>query len=192
MHMTIRSMKKKHVIKYADDDSESIWDLFLLRAPILGLGCALGIGISFMVSHFEEVLQHNVQVAFFLPFVVYIAASIGTQTEAIYSRDLKSGKAMFAVYLYKEFFLGLLFGLLFGIFSFVVSFLWLSQVFLSLSVGIASFLAIGMAPVLAVFVTEVFQYMGKDPAVGSGPIGTVIQDVASVVIYGLVTSIILL
>lgn len=66
---------------YADDDYESIGTLMKLRAPALVIGLFLGIGISFITSRFEEVLSHNLRVAFFLPFVVYIADAIGTQTE---------------------------------------------------------------------------------------------------------------
>ena len=77
-------------LKYADDDNESVTTLFKLRAPSLLVGLFLGIGISFITSSFEEVLSRNIHVAFFLPFVVYMADAIGTQTEAIYPRDLKN------------------------------------------------------------------------------------------------------
>ena len=94
---------------YADDDYESIGTLLKLRTPTLAIGLILGIGISFLASNFKEVLEHNIQIAFFLPFVVYIASAIGNQTDSIYSRDLKSGRAKFSNYLWKETVLGLIF-----------------------------------------------------------------------------------
>ncbi|HRY36800.1 MAG TPA: magnesium transporter [Candidatus Magasanikbacteria bacterium] len=178
--------------QYADDDYESIGTLFKLRAPALMLGLMLGIGISFVTSNFEEVLLKNVQLAFFLPFVVYVADAIGTQTEAIYSRDLKTGKADFSKYLHKEFSLGVIFGLIFGIVSGVVTLLWLRSNLLSLTVSIASFVAIATAPVVALLVAHAFQSANKDPAAGTGPIATVIQDMLSVVIFGLVANLIIL
>lgn len=178
--------------QYADDDYESVKTLFKLRAPALMLGLLLGVGISFVTSRFEEVLSRNVQVAFFLPFIVYVADAIGTQTEAIYSRDLKTGKAKFANYLRKELSLGVIFGLIFGILSGVVTLLWLKNNLLSLSISIASFLAIVSAPLIALFVAHSWQSVHKDPAAGTGPIATVLQDMLSVIIYGIVTSIILL
>lgn len=181
-----------HKTSYADDDYESIGMLLKLRAPALVIGLFLGIGISFVTSNFEEVLSQNVQVAFFLPFVVYIADAIGTQTEAIYSRDLKTGKAKFSNYLRKELTLGIIFGLIFGGFSGFMSFLWLHDSLLSLSVAIASLFAITTAPLVALLVAYAFQAAHKDPAAGTGPVATVLQDMLSVVIYGVVASIIIL
>lgn len=185
-------MPDKETITYADDDYESVGTLMKLRAPALAIGLLLGIGISFATSRFEEVLSQNVQVAFFLPFIVYIADAIGTQTESIYSRDLRTGRAKFSNYLRKELTLGIIFGIIFGIFSGAVVLLWLQDNLLAASVSIASFIAIATAPIIALIVTHTFQSMHKDPAAGSGPITTVIQDLASVVIYGLVASAIIL
>lgn len=185
-------MSNHHLPQYVDDDSESVGVLFRLRAPALVIGLVLGVGISFITSGFEEVLSKNVQVAFFLPFVVYIADAIGTQTEAIYSRDLKTGRAKFANYLRKEFILGVIFGLIFGVFSGVITLLWLRDSLLSLSVSIASVLAISAAPLVALSVAHIFQSVHKDPAAGTGPVATVIQDILSVVIYGVVASIVIL
>lgn len=185
-------MNNKKTILYADDDYESIWTLLKLRAPSLIVGLVLGIGISFITSSFEEVLSHNVEVAFFLPFVVYIADAIGTQTESIYSGDLKTGRAKFTNYLRKELALGVIFGTVFGMFAGGVALLWLQDELLAISVALATCIAIAIAPVIALLVTHIFKLMRKDPAAGSGPVTTVIQDMSSVVIYGIVTSIIIL
>lgn len=184
-------MNNRQISQYADDDYESIGTLFKLRAPTLMLGLFLGIGISFVTSRFEDVLSRNIRVAYFLPFIIYLADAIGTQTEAIYSRDLKTGRAKFSNYLHKEFLLGVIFGLFFSIFSGIVSLIWLGNNRLSLSVAVASFLSIASAPLVALLIAHTFQAMKKDPAVGTGPIATVVQDVLSVVIYGTVASLML-
>jgi magnesium transporter len=185
-------MSNKEKIVYADDDYEPIKTLFKLRAPALFLGLVLGFGISFITSHFEEVLYSNVKIAFFLPFVIYIADAIGTQTEAIYSRNLRDGKANFIKYLRKELTLGIIFGTIFGLISGIVSFLWLKDNLLTISVALGTFFAILFAPVMAIIVTHIFQLLRKDPAAGSGPIATVIQDMTSVVVFGVICSLILL
>jgi len=184
-------MSNKRTI-YADDNCESIGTLFKLRYPSLIIGLFLGIGISFITSSFEEVLARNVQIVFFLPFIVYTADAIGTQTEAIYSRGLRTKKAKFSDYLIKELSLGLIFGLTFGIVSSAVTLLWLHDTLISLSVGIASFIAITTAPIVALIVAQALQSIHKDPAAGTGPIATVFQDMISIVIYGIVCSIIIL
>ena len=183
-------LKKK--MEYADDDSTSTGRLFRLRAPSLVIGLILGIGISFVTSNFEEVLTQNIQVAFFLPFIVYIADAIGTQTQNIYSRDLQSGKTNFKKYLKKELSLGLLFGIIFALFSALVIHLWLHDTPLTLSVSISAFITLATAPTVALLVTQSIQSIHKDPAVGSGPITTIIQDTLSIIIYGLVASSIIL
>lgn len=177
---------------YADDDYESIRTLLKVRTPSLVIGLVLGIGISLLTSRFEEVLARHVQVAFFLPFIIYIADAIGTQTEAIYSRDLKTGKAKFINYFRKELLLGIIYGIAFGLVSGGVVFLWLRNNLLALSVATSTCLAIAVAPLVALFVTHLFQSMHEDPAAGSGPIATVIQDMTSIVIYGIVSSVIIL
>lgn len=179
-------------IKYADDDTESVRDLLKIRIPSLVVGLGLGIIISFLTSRFEEVLAHNIQVAFFLPFIVYMAAAIGTQTQAIYSRDLKTGKAKFHTYLIKESFLGLVVGIAFGIISGLIVHWWLADSLLAVSVGLSMFAAVASAPLVALLITEVLQLLREDPAAGAGPIATVFQDMISVLIYGLISSLILL
>lgn len=185
-------MKGRRSVLYADDDYESTGTLLRLRAPSLVVGLLLGVGIFLTTSSFEEVLARNVRVAFFLPFVVYLADALGTQTGAIYSRDLKTGRAGFGNYLRKELALGLVFGFSFGAFSGGVVFFWLKDYLLAATVAIASSLAIAVAPVVALLVTQVFQSFHKDPAVGSGPIATVVQDVISVLIYGTIARLIIL
>lgn len=185
-------MNNRKPTLYADDDYESIGTLLKVRTPSLFIGLMLGFGISFATSRFEEVLTQNIQVAFFLPFIVYIAAAIGTQTEAIYSRDLKSGRAKFRNYLRKELLLGIIFGLLIGAIAGIIARLWLKNDLLAVSVAASTFLAIAIAPFVALIVTHIFQSLHEDPAAGSGPIATVIQDMMSIVIYGMVSSMILL
>lgn len=182
-------MKK---ILYADDSTESIGILLRLRTPALLAGLLLGFGITFITSGFERVLSQNVQVAFFLPFIVYIADAIGTQTESIYSRDLGMGKPNFWTFFFKEWLLGIIYGLLFGVVAGGVAFLWLNDFLLAMSVGVATLIAIMTAPLIALLITHGFQCLGKDPAAESGPIATVVQDMASIVIYGLVCSLIIL
>lgn len=185
-------MNNNNKIQYADDDYESIGLLFKLRAPALIIGLGLGFLLSFVASRFEDLLARNVQVAFFIPFVVYIAAAIGSQTQAIYSRDLRSGKAKFTNYLRKESLLGLIFGLLFGAIVWLIIYFWLGNQLLAVSVAIASFLAITTAPVLSLIITNCSQLLKEDPAAEAGPIVTVIQDMISILIYCFVSSLIIL
>lgn len=182
----------KSKIRYAEDDTQTVRQLFMLRLMPLVVGLVLGIGLSFVMSRFEEVLAKNVSLVFFIPFIVYLSDAIGTQTQSIYTRDLKSGKADFKKYLAKETALGLLFGLFFAVIIFAVVLLWLKSYELALTVGLSVFGAVGSAPLIALVTTEILQLEHEDPAVGAGPIATVVQDAVSVLIYGLIASVIML
>lgn len=182
----------KKLIKYADDDKYPISTLALMRIPPLVGGLVLGMVLSFVMSRFEEVLAKNVQVAFFIPLVVYMASAVGGQTQGIYTRDLKSGKAKFATYLLKETCLGLILGFLFGALSWFIVETWFGSEELARAIALSMFAAVASAPLVALIITEVFELEHQDPAVGAGPIATVIQDTISVIIYGLISSAILL
>lgn len=177
---------------YADDDQLTVAQLLRLRIMPLVIGLALGFIISFAVSRFEEVLAKNIEVAFFLPFIVYMAAAVGSQTATIATRDMSSGTAVFNIYVVKEIIIGLILGLTFAIVSGVVILLWLASWKLAMAVALSMFAAISVAPLLALLVTKVMDIRRIDPAAGAGPIATVIQDTISVVIYGLIASAILL
>ncbi|MEK7118254.1 MAG: magnesium transporter [Patescibacteria group bacterium] len=185
-------MNHEKPIVYADDDTESVSMLLRLRVPVLLVGLCLGVLISLLTSRFEEVLKYDVRVAFFLPFIVYMAAALGSQTEAIYAGDLKNGKAKFHAYLVKESFIGFFVGAGFGLVSGIVAWWWMESTALGFSVGLSMFAALLVAPLVALITTQASQYLREDPAVESGPVATVIQDMVSVVIYGTVSSFVIL
>lgn len=179
---------KIDTIQYADDDVTPIKRLLRMRFPSLAVGLALGIVLSFITSRFEEVLTADVRVAFFIPFIVYVAAAVGSQTQNIYIRDLKKGTAQFHNYLFKETIIGIVLGISTGIIAFLgVEFVFGSYE-LAKTVGIGMVLSIVTAPLIALVVAEILELEHTDPAVGAGPIVAVIQDMVSILIYGLVAS----
>ncbi|OGD87711.1 hypothetical protein A3A54_00875 [Candidatus Curtissbacteria bacterium RIFCSPLOWO2_01_FULL_39_62] len=179
-------------IIYADDDTTPVNRLIRMRLPSLIIGLTLGLLLSFLTSRFEEVLSTNIEVAFFIPFIVYMAAAVGVQTQTIYTRDLRTGKANFQKYLIKETLLGFFIALASGLIVAVVTLVWFDSPKLSLAVSLGMFGTIVLAPLVALIVTELLQLEKTDPAVSGGPIATVIQDALSIMIYGFIASAILL
>ena len=178
----------RNFLKYADDDVTPIWRLILIRMPSLILGLFLGFGLSFVTSEFREVIETNIEMAFFIPFVVYMADAVGGQTQNIYIRDLLTGKASFKRYMIKESALGLLMCLFFGLVTAVVVTVWLGNPRVTMAVSLGIFGAVASAPMISMIVTETLELEHSDPAIGTGPIATVLQDTASVIIYGLIAS----
>ncbi len=178
--------------EYIDDDRTTIKRLFTLRIPSLLFGLFLGLFLSFVTSRFETVLEQNVAIAYFIPFIVYLSDAVGTQTETIYVRDLKTGKAKFHTYLLKESALGLILGGFFSVLTGAIIMIWFKDMALAWAVSLGVLGAVCSAPIIALCVTELLELEHEDPAVWAGPIATVVQDTVSVIIFGLIASAILL
>lgn len=141
---------------------------------------------SLVVSRYEKVLTDNISLAFFVPVIVYMSDALGTQTETIFVRDLATARVNFVRYLLKESLVGLVLGLILGSLIGGLAYLWLGSVAISLVVGMSMVVNATLAPIVALLVTEILYKEKADPAIGSGPFATVIQDVISLVIYFLV------
>ncbi len=178
-------------IVYADDDKEKVGFLVKLRLPWLIVGLVGGIVASFLVSRFEGILSENISLAFFLPLIVYLSDAVGTQTQTIFVRNLAKGNAKFLTYLVKEFLIGIFLGLVFGVLMGILAKVWIGSTEIALSVGIALFVTVASAPIVALVVAEVIFKEHEDPAIGAGPFTTIIQDVISILVYFLVASLIL-
>ena len=152
--------------EYVDDDVTLLKRILTLRFPPLILGLILGISLSFITSKFEEVIAKNIAIAFFIPFIVYLADAVGTQTQSIYIRDLRTGEANFKKYLIKESLLGLSIGLIFSLVSAVVIMVWFKSVELTLTVGLSIFIAVLVAPPIALSITEIMSLNKRDPGPG--------------------------
>ena len=98
-----------------DDDKDSVSLLIKRRFPWLFLGLLGGILATILSSRFENVLSENINLAFFIPVIVYMADAVGTQTETVYVRNVADGKLQFGKYLFKETALGIVLGIIFGI-----------------------------------------------------------------------------
>lgn len=137
---------------------------------------------ALVVSRFERVLHSNVAVAFFVPAIVYLADAIGTQTEAIVVRGLSLSRLSLRHLLFNELGTGLLIGACLGALAFPLIML-LFGVQLALAVTVAILLAGAVATSIGLLLPWLWHRLGTDPAFGSGPVATIIQDVLSLLIY---------
>lgn len=90
-------------IELEDDSKESVSLMIEHRLPWLLLGLGGGILATILAARFEKLLSANIQLAFFIPVIVYMADAMGTQTENVYIRNLTTKKVQFHIYLLKEF-----------------------------------------------------------------------------------------
>ncbi|MEU7004625.1 magnesium transporter [Nonomuraea sp. NPDC046570] len=168
---------------------EPIRRRFAHRIPwlLLGLlGAMLSAGI---VASFEERLAANITLAFFLPGVVYMADAVGTQTEAIVVRGLSVGASIRRV-ARGETVTGLVIGAVMATVFLPFALLY-GDPKVALTAAVSLFAACSVASVLAMALPWLLNRLGLDPAFGSGPLATVVQDLVSIAVYLLSALIIL-
>lgn len=156
------------------------------RLPWLLVGLGGSVVATAVVAEFEAALNDRVAIAFFIPAIVYLADAIGTQTETITVRGLSHGLLPFGRMLKGEIGAGLLIGLVLGALAVPAVLIGFGDFRLALAVGIAILIAGTIATTVGLFFPWLLTRFGADPAFGSGPVATIIQDVLSLLTYFLV------
>lgn len=153
------------------------------RLPWLLVGLVGSMVATLVMSWFEATLESRLAIAFFVPAIVYLAGAIGTQSTAIAVRGLSLSNVPIQDLIGGELRTGLLIGLALGVLT--IPFTWLMFGDLRLAISVAlSLVAAGMAATTTgLGFPWLLARMGKDPAYGSGPMATIIQDVLSLLIY---------
>lgn len=156
---------------------------FRLRLPWLLVGLALSTAGTAVMAGFEETLKRHIAVAFFIPALVYLTDAIGTQTEAIAVRGLSVARKPFVKILLREIATGALIGGTLGILALVG--IWATFTDLRLAAGVAlSLLVAGtIACAIGLVLPWALSRVAIDPALGSGPVATIIQDVLTLLVY---------
>lgn len=155
----------------------------LRRIPWLLIGLALSVPATAVMAGFERVLQANVAIAFFIPALVYLTDAIGTQTEAIAVRGLSLRRQPLWGLLVKEMTTGGLIGLALGALALIGVWTMFADPVLAISVGVSLFAAGTLASMLGLLLPWLLSRLGIDPAFGSGPVATILQDVLTIAIY---------
>jgi magnesium transporter len=158
-------------------------DRFRRRLPWLLFGLFASSVITLVMAGFEETLAENVAVAFFVPALVYIAGAIGSQAVSVAVRGLAADDVALGALIRDEFIIGTAIGASLGLVSFIAVYVVFDDGILSLAVGLAVLGGGTISAVVGFGLPWVFQRLGSDPAMGSGPICTVVQDVASLSLY---------
>lgn len=162
------------------------------RTPWLVLGLFGGLAGAVIVNSFEASLSEQVFVASFIPAIVYIADSIGNQSEMLVVRALgRDTNFSIKKYLTRELLVGFCISLLLSALMFSLSYTWLQDSLLSTALSLAVIGTTIFSISFTVTLPWILKQLGFDPAVASGPIATVVSDVSSVAIYLTIATMIL-
>ncbi len=155
---------------------------FWHRLPWLLIGLAGALLAADVVGTFEGRLEANILLAFFIPSIVYLADAVGTQTETLIIRGLSVGVGIGRV-VWQELLTGLVVGVALALAFFpFVAWRW-GDTRVATVVSLSVLAASTTATVVAMALPWTLNRLGRDPAFGSGPLATVIQDLLSILIY---------
>lgn len=176
------------------DLTESVRKSVVKRLPWLIILLGLGIGVSATVGIFESLVKQLPAIMFFQSLILDMAGNVGTQSLAVAIRVLMdtelSARKKISLIL-KECRIGILNGGILGILSFIAvgGYLCLkgNDVFFAFSVsgclGVAMVVAMAISAFAGTIIPVIFQKVGIDPAVASGPLITTVNDLVAVITY---------
>lgn len=159
-----------------------------LRMPWLLINLFGGLITGYLTWAFKWILGKELLVLLigFVPVITGMGGNVGTQSSSITVRGLAIHRIDLSNhmrYLLKEMRVGAFLGLSFGILLCLVGWVWHGQPLLGVCVGLALFLAMGIAASLGALFPLLFEKLNIDPALASGPFVTTFNDISGILIY---------
>lgn len=157
-----------------------------LRLPWLVICLIGGMAAAGIIGIFEEVLATAIVLAAFIPVIMDMGGNIGTQSSTIVVRGLATGSVDIRKswkLLWRELLIGLAIGVICGVAVGVVAQIWKGTPYLGMVVGISMAATITIAALLGAFFPILYQRIGVDPAIASGPAITTVKDITGLLIY---------
>ena len=161
---------------------EPVLRRFWHRLPWLLVGLAGAFAAADLVGWFESRLREQIAIAFFIPGIVYLADAVGTQTETVVVRAISLGISARRL-VTREALTGAAIGTALALLAFPLLYWRWGDPDLALRVALALGAACSTASVVAMALPWLLDRLDVDPAFGSGPLATVIQDLLSIAIY---------
>ena len=173
----------------------SLWANWKVRLPFLLVAIVGGILAALLIGGFEDTLEEVIIVAFFIPLIMDLGGSVGTQSTTVFARGLALGHIdvkKFGKQLLREVGIGLSIGVITGIITGIVAGVWggLSDgiPLLGLAVGLAVMVTVTVASLIGFLVPYLLVRMKLDQVAGAAPIITTIKDITGLLTYFLLVS----
>lgn len=190
--MRLAGVNHKGSVKIDDVMKLPLYASLKHRLPWLVLGLGGGILVAWVIGLFERTLAENIILAAFIPLVVYMASAVGTQVGFFIVRDLAiNQKINFFTYSWRQFKIILFIGLIISFLSFFIVLISYNQLILASVIAIAIFLATLSSITTGLFIPYLASRLHFDPASVSGPIGSIVQDFMTVIIYLTIASLLI-
>ncbi len=148
------------------------------------IGVVGGLFTAKIIGLFQATLERNLILAAFIPLVVYVADAVGTQLEAFSIRDISLFQDLnFLLYFGKQFAIVSSIAFILGFIISAIGYVMYNSLDFALVLGFSVFCASISSVITGLLLPFLLRGQKTDPANASGPIGTILQDLMSVVIY---------
>ncbi|HEY8396144.1 MAG TPA: magnesium transporter [Bacilli bacterium] len=180
------------------DERKNIFVSLKNRLPwLLGL-LFLSFITSSVIGGFDDIIKQTTILVFFQSMVLDMVGNVSTQTLGVTISGIARGeldnKREIRTNISRELKISLINSVILAVIAFVVAFIFLlvknhsMYVEIPLILSLAMFLSVNVASFIGVITPIIFQKIGFDPAVASGPLITTISDILGVLFYyGLAT-----
>jgi magnesium transporter len=163
----------------------------IARAPWLFTTFVGGIISAWILGLFDGTLSEYTAIILFIPFVIGLAGNVGIQGATIIVRGLATGDIQednITHIVKNEILVGVLNGTIFGILcgtliSLTAEVLLKTDPLLGLVVGTGIILAVSVASLVGSLTPILFINLEIDPAISTGPVITVVNDILGLSIY---------
>ena len=165
---------------------DKIWKISRLRLPWLLTNLFGGLFTGYLLWLFKVALADAIVLVTFVPVITGMGGNVGVQSSSITVRGLATGAVdlhRVGHTVFKEIRVGLLMALACGLTVGIAAELWHHNPALGLTVGCAMVGAILIASTMGTLVPIIFERLGIDPAIASGPFVTTANDISGILIY---------
>lgn len=165
---------------------DQIWKISRFRLPWLLTTLVGGLLTGYLLWLFKVALADAIVLITFVPVIMALGGSVAIQSTTITVRGLATGAIdlqRLGRTVYKETRVGLLMALACGLTLGFAAEIWHRNAVLGLTVGIAMAGVILVASLMGTLIPVLFQKLGIDPAVSSGPFVTIANDISGILIY---------
>ena len=161
---------------------EAIGRRLMHRMPWLVVGLVGAFASAVLLRSFEARLADRVSLAFFIPGIVYLAGAVGTQTETLVVRGLSVGVSVRSI-IRGEVVTGFVVASLLAVITFPFALGIAGEASVAWTVTLAVLASCATATLTGIVLPRALTAIGQDPAFGSGPLVTIVQDLLSITVY---------
>ena len=159
-----------------------------IRLPWLLVNLAGGVVTGMLLEHFQVRLQEALFLLTFVPVIMGMGGNVGTQTSTIAVRGLATGRlgrgdGSTRRFRWRQLMVGMLRGVACALVVAVAAVLLQQNPLYSVVVGGAMLIALVLASMNGALIPLVFERLGIDPAIASGPLVTTSNDITGILIY---------